>query len=215
MTRRRSTRSARPRWRISSAFPGTMRRERPGATVITLEENYRSTQGVLDAANALIGQGQRQYRKVLRASRGSGAPPRYVTVVDDQGQADYIVDARARDARARRGAEAPGRAVQELASQRRAGAGADAAEHSVREIRRPEVSRSGAREGHAGGAALGRQPEESHRGVSRAAAAAGDGAGHRGAPASSVRFVRVFMDDAGGVFRVGGDGRSTGRRLRR
>ena len=62
-----------------------------GATVITLEENYRSTQGVLDAANALIGQGQRQYRKVLRASRGGGAPPRYVTVADDQGQADYIV----------------------------------------------------------------------------------------------------------------------------
>jgi DNA helicase-2/ATP-dependent DNA helicase PcrA len=62
-----------------------------GATVITLEENYRSTQGVLDAANALIGQGQRQYRKVLRANRGAGARPRYVTVVDDQGQADYIV----------------------------------------------------------------------------------------------------------------------------
>jgi DNA helicase II / ATP-dependent DNA helicase PcrA len=62
------------------------------ATVITLEENYRSTQGVLDAANALIGQGQRQYRKVLRANRGSGATPRYVTVVDDLGQADYIVN---------------------------------------------------------------------------------------------------------------------------
>ena len=62
-----------------------------GATVITLEENYRSTQGVLDAANALIGQGQRQYRKVLRASRGCGALPRYVTVADDQGQADYVV----------------------------------------------------------------------------------------------------------------------------
>jgi DNA helicase-2/ATP-dependent DNA helicase PcrA len=61
------------------------------ASVITLEENYRSTQGVLDAANALIGQGQRQYRKVLRASRGCGARPRYVTVTDDQAQAEYIV----------------------------------------------------------------------------------------------------------------------------
>jgi DNA helicase-2/ATP-dependent DNA helicase PcrA len=73
-------------------FPGQYADENGlGADVITLEENYRSTQGVLDAANALIGQGQRQYRKVLRASRGSGARPRYVTVVDDQGQADYIV----------------------------------------------------------------------------------------------------------------------------
>jgi ATP-dependent DNA helicase UvrD/PcrA len=61
------------------------------ATVVTLEENYRSTQGVLDAANALIGEGERQYRKVLRARRGDGRQPRYVTVVDDQGQAEYIV----------------------------------------------------------------------------------------------------------------------------
>jgi DNA helicase-2/ATP-dependent DNA helicase PcrA len=61
------------------------------ATVVTLEENYRSTQGVLDAANALIGEGERQYRKVLRAHRGNGRQPRYVTVVDDQGQAEYIV----------------------------------------------------------------------------------------------------------------------------
>jgi DNA helicase-2/ATP-dependent DNA helicase PcrA len=63
----------------------------PPATVLTLEENFRSTQGVLDAANALIAEGQRQYRKTLRAARGAGAPPRYVTVADDQAQADYVV----------------------------------------------------------------------------------------------------------------------------
>jgi DNA helicase-2/ATP-dependent DNA helicase PcrA len=61
------------------------------ASVVTLEENYRSTQGVLDAANALIAEGRRQYRKVLRARRGGGAPPRYVTVADDQAQAEYVV----------------------------------------------------------------------------------------------------------------------------
>src|SRR5207248_2651897 len=38
-----------------------------GAEVHTLEENYRSTQPILDAANALIGEGTRQYKKVLRA----------------------------------------------------------------------------------------------------------------------------------------------------
>jgi DNA helicase-2/ATP-dependent DNA helicase PcrA len=63
----------------------------PPATVLTLEQNFRSTQGVLDAANALIAQGQRQYRKTLRAARGGGERPRYVTVADDQGQADYVV----------------------------------------------------------------------------------------------------------------------------
>ncbi|MEK6208912.1 MAG: ATP-dependent helicase [Pseudomonadota bacterium] len=63
----------------------------PAATVVTLEENYRSTQGVLDAANALIAEGGRQYRKTLHATRGAGERPRYVTVADDQAQADYVV----------------------------------------------------------------------------------------------------------------------------
>jgi DNA helicase-2/ATP-dependent DNA helicase PcrA len=61
------------------------------AEVITLEQNYRSTQGVLDAANAVIAESARQYRKTLQAARGQGERPRYVTVADDQAQADYVV----------------------------------------------------------------------------------------------------------------------------
>jgi len=61
------------------------------ASVITLEDNYRSTQAVLDAANALMAEGARQYRKVLRTMKGAGHPPYYVTVADDQAQAEYIV----------------------------------------------------------------------------------------------------------------------------
>jgi DNA helicase-2/ATP-dependent DNA helicase PcrA len=52
--------------------------------VISLEENYRSTQRILDAANALIG-------KQLRSVKGAGDKPRYVTVADDQAQANYVV----------------------------------------------------------------------------------------------------------------------------
>jgi DNA helicase II / ATP-dependent DNA helicase PcrA len=63
----------------------------PPASVVTLEQNYRSTQGILDAANALIAGGERQYRKTLTAKRGAGAQPRYVTVLDDRGQAEYVV----------------------------------------------------------------------------------------------------------------------------
>lgn len=63
----------------------------PPAAVVTLEENYRSTQGILDAANALIAGGERQYRKTLTAKRGAGERPRYVTVLDDLGQAQYVV----------------------------------------------------------------------------------------------------------------------------
>ena len=62
------------------------------AHVVTLEENYRSGQAVLDAANALMAEGGRQYRKYLRSSRGVGAKPRYVTVLDDQAQAGYVVE---------------------------------------------------------------------------------------------------------------------------
>jgi DNA helicase-2/ATP-dependent DNA helicase PcrA len=61
------------------------------ASIITLEDNYRSTQAVLDAANALMGEGTRQYRKVLKTTKGAGHSPHYVTVADDQTQAEYVV----------------------------------------------------------------------------------------------------------------------------
>jgi DNA helicase-2/ATP-dependent DNA helicase PcrA len=64
----------------------------PPAHVVVLEENYRSTQPVLDAANALMAEGGRQYRKFLRSTRSGGARPRYVTVQDDQAQAGYVVE---------------------------------------------------------------------------------------------------------------------------
>jgi len=54
------------------------------ADTIALEDNYRSTQPILDAANALIG-------KRLRSVKGAGGRPRYVTVADDAAQANYVV----------------------------------------------------------------------------------------------------------------------------
>ncbi len=62
-----------------------------GAAVVTLESNYRSTQAVLDAANALMREASRRYRKELRSERNEGGKPRYVTVADDMGQAAYVV----------------------------------------------------------------------------------------------------------------------------
>jgi DNA helicase-2/ATP-dependent DNA helicase PcrA len=64
----------------------------PPARVVALEQNYRSTQPILDASNALIADSPRQYRKELRAVRGAGARPRLVTVEDDRGQAEYVVE---------------------------------------------------------------------------------------------------------------------------
>ncbi|NNF51982.1 MAG: ATP-dependent helicase [Gammaproteobacteria bacterium] len=65
----------------------------PPATVVSLEENYRSVQPVLDTANALMASGSRQYDKKLRAVRSGGARPRYATVADDEAQADYVMSA--------------------------------------------------------------------------------------------------------------------------
>ncbi|MDA0982726.1 MAG: ATP-dependent helicase [Proteobacteria bacterium] len=62
-----------------------------GAATVVLEENYRSTQPVLDAANALMAEASRQYQKELRSRRTEGPRPRHVTVADDAAQAQYIV----------------------------------------------------------------------------------------------------------------------------
>ena len=67
----------------------------PPAHVVTLEDNYRSTQPILDAANRLMAEASRQYQKELRAHRGTGksaARPRHVTLLDDQAQAQYIIE---------------------------------------------------------------------------------------------------------------------------
>jgi DNA helicase-2/ATP-dependent DNA helicase PcrA len=64
----------------------------PPARVVTLTENYRSTQPILDAANALIAEAERRHEKTLVATRGSGARPRLVSVADDRAQADYVID---------------------------------------------------------------------------------------------------------------------------
>jgi DNA helicase-2/ATP-dependent DNA helicase PcrA len=62
----------------------------PRIEPILLSQNYRSTQGVLDAANALMADAPRQFRKHLIGARGKGARPAYVTAEDLQSQAEYV-----------------------------------------------------------------------------------------------------------------------------
>ncbi|MFT3906294.1 MAG: ATP-dependent helicase [Steroidobacteraceae bacterium] len=68
-------------------FPG---RFNPPAETVTLAQNYRSTQQVLDVANALMAEAPKQHRKHLLSVRGSGGMPLYVSVDDLQGQAEYV-----------------------------------------------------------------------------------------------------------------------------
>jgi len=69
---------------------GFPERFQPPAEVVTLAQNYRSTQQVLDVANALMAEAPRQHRKYLLSSRGEGARPRVVTVDELQSQAEYV-----------------------------------------------------------------------------------------------------------------------------
>ncbi|HEY4368440.1 MAG TPA: ATP-dependent helicase [Steroidobacteraceae bacterium] len=64
----------------------------PPAQVITLDQNYRSVQSILDATNTLMRAASRQYQKELHSERRSQRKPVYVTVQDDQAQALYIVE---------------------------------------------------------------------------------------------------------------------------
>jgi DNA helicase-2/ATP-dependent DNA helicase PcrA len=65
----------------------------PRSEVVTLEENYRSTQEILNVANCLIGESERQYRKKLFAENRNGARPAYVTVEDGDAETEYVVAA--------------------------------------------------------------------------------------------------------------------------
>jgi DNA helicase-2/ATP-dependent DNA helicase PcrA len=62
----------------------------PKAEIVTLAQNYRSTQGLLDAANALMAEAPRQHRKHLLSTRGVGGKALYVTLDDLGGQAEYV-----------------------------------------------------------------------------------------------------------------------------
>jgi DNA helicase-2/ATP-dependent DNA helicase PcrA len=61
-----------------------------GTHLVTLERNYRSTQPVLDAANAVSAQAARAFPKRLRADRPGGARPRVIHVRDEAAQAEEV-----------------------------------------------------------------------------------------------------------------------------
>ncbi|MGE0723718.1 MAG: ATP-dependent helicase [Alphaproteobacteria bacterium] len=63
----------------------------PPAAIVTLDRNYRSTQPVLAAANAVIGLAAERFAKELWSDRPSAERPAIVTVADDLGQADHVV----------------------------------------------------------------------------------------------------------------------------
>ncbi len=67
-------------------------RDFPGARVILLEQNYRSTQRILDAAMAVIAPLQGKHRKRLFTDRGAGEKVVVRRTYDDREEARYVVE---------------------------------------------------------------------------------------------------------------------------
>jgi len=62
----------------------------PGAKVVKLEDNYRSTHQVLDAANKVIRNNPVRHEKTMRAARGHGAPLEAFAAADETAEADTV-----------------------------------------------------------------------------------------------------------------------------
>ncbi|MCG6957875.1 MAG: UvrD-helicase domain-containing protein [Gemmatimonadetes bacterium] len=99
----------------------------PGARVVRLERNYRSTQRILDAANAVIAENVDRKGKTLRTERAGGEGITLVETFDETDEARWIVgDIQARYERT------PGSAYRDFAVLYRTNAQARALEDAFR-----------------------------------------------------------------------------------
>ena len=64
-------------------------RDFPGAEVVRLEENYRSTSSILDVANTVIAHNTARKPKELRTARGVGESVQVVRVADERSEARW------------------------------------------------------------------------------------------------------------------------------
>ncbi|MES2992090.1 MAG: ATP-dependent helicase [Pseudomonadota bacterium] len=64
----------------------------PPARIVTLERNYRSTQPILDASNAVIALAPQRFGKQLWSDTPSAQRPSLITVRDESAQAGWIAD---------------------------------------------------------------------------------------------------------------------------
>ena len=63
----------------------------PGTRIITLEENYRSIQPILDLTNVIIDQAAEKYSKTLFTQKSGGSMPVLVSARDENSQSLFVV----------------------------------------------------------------------------------------------------------------------------
>ena len=64
----------------------------PGARILRLEENYRSSQAILDAASALVAHNRQRKGKTLRAIKAGGDPVHLHQAADEFEEAAWVVN---------------------------------------------------------------------------------------------------------------------------
>jgi len=64
----------------------------PGARVIGLEENYRSTQPILNLTNIVIERAREKYSKHLFTRKSGGSPPELIETEDENTQSVFVVE---------------------------------------------------------------------------------------------------------------------------
>ena len=67
-------------------------RQFPGATMVTLAQNYRSTQPILELSNMVISRAEERFTKDLWTARDGGEKPWLVTAKDEAQQTRFVVD---------------------------------------------------------------------------------------------------------------------------
>ncbi|MCC7442142.1 MAG: UvrD-helicase domain-containing protein [Bdellovibrionales bacterium] len=62
----------------------------PGARIVKLEQNYRSTQIIISAASKVIGNNSQRKEKTLWTANPQGEPIRVIRFVDERAEADHV-----------------------------------------------------------------------------------------------------------------------------
>ena len=65
-------------------------RDMPGTTLVRLEQNYRSTQVILDAANGVIAENHDRLGKTLFTTKKGGDPVIVLTAADERDEAEWV-----------------------------------------------------------------------------------------------------------------------------
>ncbi len=67
-------------------------RDFPGSKIVKLEQNYRSTGNILDAATGVVSRNKARKGKKLFTAGGAGEPVRVVSCESDREEARYVID---------------------------------------------------------------------------------------------------------------------------